>query len=332
MADWLGFLSIERTWLAGLVFLLGSASLLWATRLVRQQTLVYLGLAQLVAGTLDLSSCAAGWNDPALLAGWLAVTGAVLGLALWAAGVASRRLKLSEFYTEPCFRTAFALMVGAYVVALQARGLGREAYPLAAAALGLNVLVTMLLARTWRTAELTYVAVFHFVTATYLVLFSVGKNDPAMAYVLGLAAVVEAIVLWGIGFVCQRVRDTWTNECARPLYHWAVLLTCLAVPLSDRSSVVLALVGLSFLLTVKSLPRAEWLYGTVAALAAACYFRWLSQLPRIELVACATLAAFGLWGLGVLIQRHKPALCRAAGIEPARRTSFLSFIRRSWWH
>ena len=56
--------------------------------------------------------------------------------------------------------------------------LGREAYPLAAAALGLNVLVTMLLARTWRTAELTYVAVFHFVTATYLVLFSVGKNDP----------------------------------------------------------------------------------------------------------------------------------------------------------
>ena len=91
-------------------------------------------------------------------------------------------------------------MVGAYVVALQSRGLGREAFTLAAAALGLNVLVTMLLAWTWRTAELTYVAVFHFVTATYLVLFSVGKNDPAMAYVLGLAAVVEAIMLWGSGF------------------------------------------------------------------------------------------------------------------------------------
>ena len=55
-----------------------------------------------------------------------------------------------------------------------------------------------------------------------------------MAYVLGLAAVIEAIVLWGIGFVCQRVRDAWTNDCARPLYHWAVLLTGVAV-LAQRS-------------------------------------------------------------------------------------------------
>ena len=316
VADLLGLLSIEHTWLAGLVLLLGSVPMLWVTRLDRQQTFVYLGLAQLVAGVLVLSSCAAGWNDPVMLAGWLAITGSLLGLALWAAGAASRRLKLSAFYTEPCFRTAFALMVGAYVVALESRGLGREAYLLAVTALGLNVLVTMLLARTWRTAELTYVAVFHFVTATYLILFSVGKNDPAMAYVLGMAAVVEAIVLWAIGIGCHRVRDTWTNECARPLYHWAVLLTCLAVPLSDRSFVVLALVSVSFLMTVKSLPRVEWLYGTVAALAAACYFRWLSQLPRIELVACATLTAFGLWGLGVLIQRHKPALIRSLRLSP----------------
>jgi hypothetical protein len=316
VADWLGLLSMDRTWLAGLVLVLGLGPMLWVTRLVRQQSFVYLGLTHLAAGTLDLSSCAAGWNNPALLAGWLALTAAFLALVHWAAGMASRRVKLSEFYSEPCFRTAFALMVGAYVVALQARGLGREAYSLAAMALGLNVLVTMLLARSWRTAELSYVAVLHFVTATYLVLFSVGNNDPAMAYVLGVAAVVEAIVLWGIGLVCQRVRDMWINACARPLFHWAVLLTCLAVPLSDRSFVVLALVAVSFLLTVKSLPRIEWLYGAVAALAAACYFRWLSVLPRIELIACATLAAFGLWGLGIMIQRHKPALCRWLRLSP----------------
>ncbi len=136
-----------------------------------------------------------------------------------------------------------------------------------------------------------------------------------MAYVLGLAAVIEAIVLWGIGLACLRVRDAWTNECARPLFHWAVLLTGVAVLLSDRSSVVLALVGVSFLLTVKSLPREHWLYGTVAALLAACYFRWLGQLPRVELIGCATLAAFVLWGLGVLIQRHKPALCQRLGLR-----------------
>ena len=189
VADGVGLLDFDRTWLAGLVLVLGSAPWLWTTRFVRHPALVYLGLAQFVAGTLDLASCAAGWNNTALLAGWLAVTTACLGLTLWAAGTGTRRLKLSDFYTEPCFHTACFLMIGAYVVALQARGLGREAYPLAASSLGVNVLVTMLLARTWRRAELTYFAVFQFVTATYLVLFSVGKNDPRMAYVLGLAAV-----------------------------------------------------------------------------------------------------------------------------------------------
>ena len=263
-----------------------------------------------------------------MLAGWLAVTAALLGLAIWALGTAARRLNFSRFYTEPCFRMAFALMVGAYVVALDARGLGREAYPLATAALGLNVLVTMLLARTWGKAELTYAAVFHVVTATYVVLFSVGKNDPKMAYVLGLAAVVEAIVLWGIGLVCERVRDAWTTECARPLFHWALLLTGLSVLLCDRSSLVLALVGVSFLLTVKCLPAAEWLYGAVAAFLAAGYFRWLGQVPRVELMAVATLAAFVLWSLGVLTQRHKPVVCRRWGCIRSL-TNFHSFIRRS---
>src|SRR6202034_2694224 len=145
----------------------------------------------------------------------------------------------SDFYSEPCFHTACFLMIGAYVAAVVARGLGREAYLLAAATLGVNVLVT----------------------AIYLVLFSVGNNDPNLAYVLGLAAVSQAIALWGIGFVCERVRDAWTKDCARPLYHWAVLLTGVAALLCDRSSVVLALVSLSFLLTVKSLSRADWLYG-----------------------------------------------------------------------
>ena len=57
--------------------------MLWVTRLDRRQALVYLGLAQLAAGTLDLASCAVGWNNPAFLAGWLAVTG---GCVLWDSG------------------------------------------------------------------------------------------------------------------------------------------------------------------------------------------------------------------------------------------------------
>ena len=317
VADGLGLLDLDRTWLAGLVLILGSVPWLWTTRSVRHPALVYLGLAQLVGGTLDLASCEAGWNNSPVLAGWLAITTACLGLALWAIGTGTRRRKLSDFYTEPCFHTACFLMIGAYVGAVVARGMGREAYPLAASTLGVNVLVTMLLARTWRRAALTYFAVFQFVTATYLVLLSVGKNDPRMAYVLGLAAVIQAIAVWVIGFGCQRVRDAWTKDCAGPLYHWAVLLTGVAVLLSDRSSIVLALVSLSFLLTVKSLPGADWLYGAVAALLAAVYFRWLGQLPRLELIGCATLAAFVLWGLGVLTQRFKPAVCQRLALACA---------------
>ena len=52
----------------------------------------------------------------------------------------------------------------------------------------------------------------------------------------------------------------------RPLYHWALLLTALAIPLSDRSPWCWPWWAFRSCSTVKSLPRIEWLYGTVAAL------------------------------------------------------------------
>ena len=316
VADCLGFLDIDRSWLTGVVFLLGSATLLGTTRLVRSQSLVYLGLAQLVMGLVVLSAWSIDRSHPPFLVGWLSLTIAVIAGVLWSAAALVRRFGLSEFYAEPCFRTAFVLTVGAFAGALDARFLGREAYQLGVTALVLNTLVTLLLSRTWRKAELTYAALFHFVAASYVVLFSVGNNDPAMAYILGLVAVCEALLLWLIGLLCERARDAWTAGCARPLYHWALFLTVLAVPLCDRSSVTLALVGVSFLLAVRCLPRTLWLYGSVAAVAAACYFRWLSHSSQLELIASATPAAFVLWSLGVLIQRDKALLCSRLGLRP----------------
>ena len=35
----------------------------------------------------------------------------------------------------------------------------------------------------------------------------------------------------------------------------------------------------------------------------------------IELIAWATLAAFGIWSLGVLVQRYKPFVCRRLGLH-----------------
>ena len=315
IADWLGLLSIHETWLTGLVFLVGFASLLVTTRLLRNQALVYFGSAQLVAGTLDLTWYMAGWDNSATTAGWMAVSTAVLALAIWIVAATARRAGVSEFYTEPCLQSTFVLTLAAFALAFYARYLGRGAYPLATAALGMNVMLTMLLAHSWREVRLTYIAVAYLVAATYLILFSVGKNDPRMAYVLGLSAVVEAMVLWGIGLVCRDRGSAWLKECARPLYHSAVFLTVLAIPLADRSSAVLALVSLSALLTVKSLPRTEWLYGSIAALLAACYLRWLPDASRIELIGCAIVAAFALWAVGVLVQRDKPVICRRLGLR-----------------
>ena len=165
---------------------------------------------------------------------------------------------------------------------------------------------------------MTYAAVFHFVAASYVVIFSVGKNNPEMAYVLGLVAVVEALLCWTIGFACRRASHAWTKECGWPLDHWAIVLTGVAILLSDRSPLVLGLVGLAFLLMVKGRPRVEWLYGTVAALVAASYFEWFSTASRPGWMAFATLTAFALWGLGVLIQRIQAGGLPAAGTRLAR--------------
>jgi hypothetical protein len=278
---------------------------------------VYLGLAQYVAGALDLSSWSITWGHAGLTAGWLAVVAALLALSLWLAGVLTRRSAVSDLYAQPCLNWSLALTMGGLALALDARFLLRDAYRFGLAALVLNAAVTMFLARSWRRAELTYAAVFHVVAATYLVLFSVGTNDPAMAYVLGLSAVIEAIVLWAIGFALRRWGDDWARSCARALFHATVALAVLGIPLADGSPVTLVLAALCFLLTVQSLARAEWLYATVAALGLACYDQWLWAMSPVGVIEFAMGAAFALWAAGVLVQRVQPVLGARLGLPRA---------------
>ena len=108
----LGLLDIHETWQTGLVFLLGLASLLGTTQLLRNQALVYFGSAQLVAGTLDLTW--SGRLEQLDDNGWL--DGSEHGRAgAWQSGlsaVTARRAGVSEFYTEPCFQITFMLTLG----------------------------------------------------------------------------------------------------------------------------------------------------------------------------------------------------------------------------
>src|SRR5262249_11009702 len=82
-------------------------------------------------------------------------------------------------------------------------------------------------------------------------------------------------------------------------------------------------------LTVKSLARAEWLYATVAALGAACYFQWLRVLSPVGVIEFAIASSFALWAVGVLVQKFKPALVsrldlpRAAYETPLFHSSIL---------
>ena len=91
-------------------------------------------------------------------------------------------------------------------------------------------------------------------------------------------------------------------------------MTALAVVLCADSPLTLALVAVSLLLAIKGLPRAEWLYGAVAACTVAGYWKWLERVSAVPLLALALLVAFGLWGLAVLVQSYKPAICRRLGL------------------
>ena len=316
VADLLALAGQARTWVPGLVWLLGAPALLGTTRRLRHVSLAYLGIAQFVAGALALSDCWMAYGQDGLQAGWLAVTAAALALVLWLAARLARLRGVSDFFVAPCFHLSLGLTMLALSLSISSRIMVRDAYRFGVLALVLNALATILLSRSWRRTELIYPAVLHLVVATYLVLFSFGNNDPKMAYVLGLAAVIHAIVWWGVGFACERVAGGRARSYAPPFYHLAVALTLFGIILSDRSAVTMVLASVVLLLTVKSLPRLEWLYAAVVCLGASIYFQWLSGLAPAGLMSPAMTGAFALWLLGVLIQRSRERLCERLGLAP----------------
>ena len=202
------------------------------------------------------------------------------------------------------------------MLALAARIESRPAFILAASALAIDGVLLFLIGGVRRWAVLTYPAITSIVTASYVVLLSVGKGDPAMAYVLGLNAVLQALVLWPIGEVCRRSRGEWTKRYAPPLFHSAVALTFLAVVPAYASPVTMVLVAVSFLLAIKGLPSAGWIYPAAAAIGLALYVPWLSHLSRPGLLAACVAGAYVLWAAGEVLRRHGEGLCELLGLKP----------------
>ncbi len=93
---------------------------------VRDQVLVYTGLWHAVAGLSCLSSTVHVWNSNALQVGWLAVTLAVIALALWLASLVARNPRLENIYRVPCLNTALGLAGVVFVMAVDARTMGAK--------------------------------------------------------------------------------------------------------------------------------------------------------------------------------------------------------------
>ncbi len=162
-------------------------------------------------------------------------------MVLWRIGTVVKREGGSDFYAVPCFTMALGMTNVVLVLAFLAascRGMRFPPVPLPARA---NSFVLILLTSTWRTPALTYGAVFAVVSATYLTLFSVGRSDPANAYILGLVAVLEGLGFWRIGLVALRSgRPEPVRIYARPLFISSLLLTVLAIPAGLTSPVTMA--------------------------------------------------------------------------------------------
>jgi tetratricopeptide (TPR) repeat protein len=316
LADALAWHGLGAYWWTGLVYLMAALGLLWSSRLVREPLLVYLGLWHAVAAGLDLSRWLIPWQGTGLLCGWLAVSLALTALGLWAAGVVGRKCRLDAIYWAPCLNTALGLTIGVAGLAIAGRLLARNAFLLCSVALFLDCVIYVLLSRSRQWAGLLYPAVASFTTASYVILLSVGTPDPANAYILGLNAVAQGLILWVLGDLSRRFADAWLRGCTRPLFHSALALTVLTIPFAYRSPVTMSLVALSFLLTVKSLPSTRWIYPTAAAIGAAVYFPWLSQLSRIEFLAASLVGAYLLWLIGLTVRRHKTALSTRLGLAP----------------
>lgn len=289
----------------------GAAALLWSTRLRKVARLVDLSLALATSSALCFTAWRVGWSSFGSGLAWLALTTAAVSLAFWiAARLAAGRDALA-LHVGPLLRASAALTWPVFVLAVIGPIDTQRSFPVGVAALGLNAVVLVLLALVRRQPGLTYRAVVSGVIAVYVVLFSVGKGDPEMAYVLGLAAVLQALALSGLGFAC-RARATVENARERlfaaPLFVSSLALTVLAIGPAYHSPWTMALVALSFLVMVKGVPSRHWLYPTIGSLACVVYFAVLSHGPHDRLVPAAMAFAYVLWLAALLVRRAEPTL------------------------
>ncbi|HWE36689.1 MAG TPA: hypothetical protein VG406_08985 [Isosphaeraceae bacterium] len=296
--------------------LIGGA-LIWATRRRRVPPLVYVGLGSLAAAVLCLGTRLAPWAVPGIGVGWLAVAAVAAALMLWGGGALGRRAGVDRFFVEPAFVMSITMAFVACWLAFAARLAARESYPIGVGAVLGAAVVFALLAATRRSAALGGVAVGALVGATYLALLSAAEPDPSRAYVLGLVAAAESIVLASAGLLARRrLGDDLRPVAAGPLLGWALALVIASIPLAYHSPISMAIAAAAFAPMLWAFPAAAWLYAVLGCAGLAVYYRFLSERPEDHLIGPCLLGALALWTLGFLVRRGGPALRDRLRLRP----------------
>lgn len=284
------------------------------TAIDRDPALVHIGLALMVGAALCGSALLTGWDRTATTLAGMALTGGLAMPIAWGLSRLGRKWGLSEFHTEPCVSLLAPLAIGSSALALSAWSLALATYPIVVTALVAIALGLLLLAVSRGRSEATYGAIAALVTSVYLVLLSVGDPDAAHAWALGLVAAYLSLGLWVLGwFAGTRLGPPWIAIFGRPAWVSSVVMLAPAILLGHGSTLTMLLVALGFVLSVRAFPSTGWLYGAVAALAAAVYDGVLRERPGTSWVIAATLGAWGLWGLSRLVERGKPLLANRLG-------------------
>ena len=197
-------------------------------------------------------------------------------------------------------------------MAVNARVMSCEAFGLGASALLLDALVCLLIATSRRWSWLIYATVACFAAASNLILLSVEKPDPNKAYILGLNAVVQGLVVWVFGDVCRRLRNSWPQACTAPFSlgpdpDGRGDPARVSIASDDGPGGRLVLVDRQ-----KPARRGMDLPGPGRHRRRAL-FPWLSRLSLVELITACLVLAYVLWMFGLLVRRGKSLLADLLG-------------------
>lgn len=297
------FFGWENTPTVVAALVVGAVVALWLTRLAPDPALVYLAIAQGVVAAMCGTALVTGWSRPGVAWGWIAVAVSLAMLVLWAVAWLGRERRVPALIAVPC--AVSVLILGAVVPALvvMARARTIDAYPpglaallISAAALGLLTIASRVPLPTWAAIATAAGAVVLFLSST--------TRFPFERETFGIAAVLLGLGFWWLGRLSDFLLDRdWDRLYARPLYDATQVLTVPAVLMGWDSAWTMALVGVAFLLMLRSHPATRWLYAAQAAFVMAGYQAALLDRPVWALMLAATAGAFLLIGIAWLIRR-----------------------------